>query len=377
MKVLIVVPDFPEDLNNIKGGVHSALSNLLKGFVSVDIQVRVITFSRQVQQEHIIQYAPHVQIVYCTEGNNFHLLNYLYKNSFDLKRHIKDFNPDLVHFAMGGFCLFTRIFGLHGKKSLLTIHGIAWPEAKLKKTIKDKIVMYGNGVVNEIFSPKNIIHLSKYSLTVKRIPKTGKYIIIPNAIHSAYFDIPIKPATENKLIYIGAIDNNKNILLLLNAMAALVKQHIFFTVEVMGDFLTEKYKNEVLEYIAAEKISSYVHFHGWVTQSQVIKTVSQADILVVCSKQESLPMAIAESMSAGKVVIGTKVGGIPEMIEDKKDGFVYERNDTEALIKVLTHLYDNKETVLQISQNAKEKATATYNCAIVAQKTAQFYQALL
>ena len=50
MKVLIIIPAFPINLENIKGGVNSALSNLLKGFASANIDVRIVSFNREISK---------------------------------------------------------------------------------------------------------------------------------------------------------------------------------------------------------------------------------------------------------------------------------------------------------------------------------------
>jgi len=54
MKILIIIPDFPENLEDIKGGVQSALANLLKGFAIINENIRVITFSRTINILSII-----------------------------------------------------------------------------------------------------------------------------------------------------------------------------------------------------------------------------------------------------------------------------------------------------------------------------------
>lgn len=376
MRVLIVIPDFPENLNNIKGGVQSALANLLKGFSIIGVNVRVITFCRTIDKEYTIKYSSTIEIVYCTEGSHFHLFNYLFKNSFDVRKHVRLFNPDIVHFSMGGICLITKVFGLYQKKQLVTIHGMSFLEARIIRNLRKKLAIYANEIIEYLLIPKNIIHISNYSLGIKGITKKICYTIIPNAVMPIYFDVKLKTNSENRLIYIGAIDERKNILLLLQVLNTLVQNGKLYYLEILGDFLAEEYKNEVLRYVKNKGLSKYIKFHGWVSQAVVVDVLKSSDILVVCSKQETLPMVIAEAMAAGKIVVSSNVGGVSEMITDGIDGFLFNLDDSDKLYEILNKLYDNYDYLKLLEKQAKDRALATYNCEIVAKKTLAFYEKL-
>jgi glycosyltransferase involved in cell wall biosynthesis len=200
---------------------------------------------------------------------------------------------------MSGYILLTRLYGLLGKPVLATIHGIAFAEARLKKQLKEKIVFYTNGWVELLLCPKNKIHLSNYSLHLHTTQQKDLTAIIPNAVKSTFFELPLKSSTENKLLFVGVIEHNKNLMYLLHCLAELNQQGIFFTLDVLGDFADANYKKNTLELIERAQLSKAVKFHGWVKQDQVLKFLHESDILVIPSLQETLPMAIAEAMAAG------------------------------------------------------------------------------
>ena len=377
MKVIILIPGMPLKIGDIKGGVFSALSNLLKGLSEKNISVRVISFNREVTQPHIVEYSPNIEIHYTPESKLPHVVNFLFAGSAVLKKHIKEFEPSLVHFSMSGYILLTKVFGLLGKKQLVTIHGIVFPEARLKKKLKDKLVWYSNGIVEIMLCPKNLIHLSKYSLALQGGKKEQTYTIIPNAVDPTFFDIPVKSNSANKLIYVGSIEYNKNLLLLLKALQLLIAKERFFFLDVVGGFMDEEYRNEVTRFIKENQLENYVKLYGWASQQQVQEVMIQSDILVVCSMQESLPMAIAEAMSAGKLVIASDVGGIPEMITHGEDGFIFNVAKPENLVSILDELYGDTVRIEQMQKAAKEKATYTYHSSIVATKTIAFYEQII
>ncbi|MDB5280389.1 MAG: hypothetical protein JWR61_5344 [Ferruginibacter sp.] len=377
MKVLIIIPDFPENLEDIKGGVQSALANLLKGFAGQEVDIRVITFGRHVATEHTINYSGNIEITYCPESKGLHLFNYLFRNSFIIRKHIRTFRPDLIHFAMGGICLATKVFGLYGKKQLVTIHGISFLEARLIKNLRERLAIYVNEAAEVLFTPNNIIHISNYSKNIKGKINKINYVIIPNAIKPAYFEIGLKQNSENRLVYVGAIDERKNIILVLKTMHRLILKGKIFTLDVLGDFLHDNYRTIVMTLVDQLQLTQYVRFHGWVSQLKVMEVLAVSDVLVVCSKQETLPMVILEAMAAGKVVVASAIGGIPEMIIDEEDGFLYDIEDEEKFEHILSNLHDNNELVFTISKKAKEKALSNYNCVNVAKKTISFYKSLI
>lgn len=377
MKVLILIPGLPANLNDIKGGVNSALINLLIGFSKTVVSVRVLSFNRDTTSVRTTQFSNNVEIYYIPESGLPHIFNFASKGSGVVRKHIKDFNPDVVHFAMSGYILLTGLFGLRKKKSLVTIHGIAFKEARQKETFREKLVWYSNGMVELLLRPANIIHLSKYSYSLVSAHQKGRFTIIPNAVNPGFFDLPLKTETNNTIIYAGSIDANKNILFLLRTLNTLLAKNIFYHLSVVGDFTDIHYKEEVLSYIKSNQLEKYITFHGWLSQDNFQRELLNCNILMVSSKQESLPMVIAEGMSAGKVVVSSLTGGTPEMITDNFNGFLFDLSQPAVAVEILERLYNNNSLVQSIQLAARQTAIATYHSDKVAEKTIEFYKSVL
>jgi glycosyltransferase involved in cell wall biosynthesis len=253
---------------------------------------------------------------------------------------------------------------------------MAFREAKNKIKQSDRFKWIFNGMMQKILCPPNLIHLSDFSQKISRYNTIKHQEIIHNAITQDYFNIPLKSKTDNVLMYIGVIDLNKNLIYLLTMLKMMIEKKCYYRLEVIGGFSTEKYRRIVMSYIHKNNLEEYVHFNGWVTQQEVVKIIAKADILVVCSKHESLPMVIAESMAAGKVVVASSVGGIPEMFTNHVSGFVFDLNQQQQLIHLLKKLYNNDQLCLQIGQSAKVAAAEKFKAENIAQKTILFYKKL-
>ena len=262
-------------------------------------------------------------------------------------------------------------------KTIATVHGFALEEAKRKKKIKDKITWLINGWLNPFLLPNNIIHLSTFSTKLIASKKIKNARIIPNAIKNIFFDIPQKTKTDNRLLYLGIIDNNKNLIFTLELLANLIEQKKYYNLDVLGGFSNDEYESQIRNFITEKDLTNYVHFHGWVNQSYVLNQLEKSDILIVSSKHESLPMAIAESMAAGKVVLASNVGGIPEMFENNVSGFLFDLNNIDLPIEILGKLYNNNEMIKSISANARKLAIEKFHCKNVAKATIDFYTQIL
>ena len=96
------------------------------------------------------------------------------------------------------------------------------------------------------------------------------------------------------------------------------------------------------------------------------------DIYTHISLGEGLPMAILEAMSMGKPIIATKVGGIPEAIEDGKNGILVEP-DVNEIDEKIEYLLENKEFAEKLGRNAKKTAEERFSWQKTAEKLLSYF----
>ena len=100
------------------------------------------------------------------------------------------------------------------------------------------------------------------------------------------------------------------------------------------------------------------------------------NIIIVPSLHENLPMVIAESLMMNNIVIASKVGGVSEMIENKKTGFLIDLYLPRELSVLLDDILSKKYNLPQIANNGTKFAQNHYLCDSVASKTIKFYELL-
>jgi putative glycosyltransferase len=116
---------------------------------------------------------------------------------------------------------------------------------------------------------------------------------------------------------------------------------------------------------------------GYVSDvSQIVALYNVVDVFVTSSLEENLPNTIMEAMACGVPCVGFCIGGIPEMIDHKKNGYVASYKDTDDLAAGIDWVL-NKVDRDELSRNARRKVEKNYSEAVVAKQYIQLYQRLL
>jgi glycosyltransferase involved in cell wall biosynthesis len=72
----------------------------------------------------------------------------------------------------------------------------------------------------------------------------------------------------------------------LELLSKLFEQKKYYHLDVSGGFSNDAYENQIRNFITEKNLTNYVHFHGWVNQSYVLKQLQQSDILIVSSNDK-------------------------------------------------------------------------------------------
>lgn len=105
--------------------------------------------------------------------------------------------------------------------------------------------------------------------------------------------------------------------------------------------------------------------------------INAADVGVYTSEEESFGMGVLETMSYGKPVLGTKVGGIPEFMQHGKTGFLFKVGDANSFAKKLIELSQDPKTSAQLGLNAAIRAATGFSGKVIVQKYLAYYQKVM
>ena len=126
-----------------------------------------------------------------------------------------------------------------------------------------------------------------------------------------------------------------------------------------------------------QKLPFKYHALGRVNDVNTIVSIySAADVFVTSSIQENLPNTIMEAMACGTPAVGFEVGGIPEMIENRKSGFLAKYKSAESLAEGINWVLFEANHA-KLSKNARQKVLDNYSEKVVVEQYLEVYHAVL
>ena len=164
----------------------------------------------------------------------------------------------------------------------------------------------------------------------------------------------------------------KGIEYLLDAAAVLRREFPSLRVEIAGSGAQRK---ELEQRVAQLGLTSSVEFLGWVDDFSSV--LPRWDVFVLPSLEEGFPIAALDAMAAGLPVVASAVGGVPELIEDGKTGWLVPPRDVEALASRIRLLLSNREQRLAMGAAAQARVQDHFSLAQMTESFSKLYDELL
>lgn len=149
------------------------------------------------------------------------------------------------------------------------------------------------------------------------------------------------------ILYVGSLTKHKGVHILIKAFRQVENENI--KLHIVGNGIYEN----TLRHLA--KGDSRIIFHGKFSNRSVQKFYSIADVLVIPSIWYDVhPNVITEAFKAGVPVIGSNIGGIPELVLDNYNGFLFNPGEAEQLKKIFNNILENPIRLSELSKNSQE-----------------------
>lgn len=167
------------------------------------------------------------------------------------------------------------------------------------------------------------------------------------------------------LLFVGLIEERKGIYDILKVLQTMETPYQFW---VCGDFENDESKKRFEE--LAKPLGDKLQFLGFVSGEQKKKIFRDADVLLLPSYAEGLPMVVLEAMEAGCGVITTDVGAIPEIVATE-NGVIIKAGDLDALKKSIEDYLTMEEAKLQSQQQHNHEIASVYSLTAFVEKLVQ------
>lgn len=188
-----------------------------------------------------------------------------------------------------------------------------------------------------------------------KIP-SGKILLCYLGIQFPDIAKPVFKKDPFKLLYVGRLEKRKGTEEFIDSLPEILEKKPKILVDIVGrDCYQTRGNISYAEYFkikVPKKFSKRVKFHGFVSKSKLDNFYQNCDVFIAPSRYESFGLIFLEAMSYGKPVIGTKVGGIPEIVRDKEVGLLIDVNKPDQIAGSVIKLFDDEKLREKLGRRA-------------------------
>jgi glycosyltransferase involved in cell wall biosynthesis len=294
-----------------------------------------------------------------------------------LRKVFNGFSPDVLHTHLHvvQYSFPAAIVSRKPPAQLHTMHQVAWKEAEgVRRSIQR--IAFHHGVLPVVIA-------REVDASFERTYQMKSGALIPNGIPVDHYSKPEidrdgwrarEGFSNTDLIFasVAWLRPQKNHGGLLRAFAAGPAKSSEARLVLAGDGPLRP----MLEAQAVELgIFDRVHFLG--PRRDIPSLLNACDAFVLASAWEGHPLSVMEAMAAGKPVVATAVGGVPELVQTGVHGILVEPNDVPGLAEVMLYLTSQPEIRNRMSQAARDRARREFDVSVMVKAYEKLYEHLV
>lgn len=198
-----------------------------------------------------------------------------------------------------------------------------------------------------------------------RVEIIHNFVPVPETVAQRTGALPLN------VLFLGIIGQRKGIYDLIDAVALLDSGSlppVKFLIGGNGEV------EKASAYAENKGVADYFEFLGWIGADSKANYLSRADLFVLPSYNEGLPMSLLEAMSWGVPVISTSVGGIPELVRDGVDGIIVDAGDLKGISNALIRMLMDEKLRIQMGSSARDRVYASFSQRVAEEKISALYK---
>lgn len=184
-----------------------------------------------------------------------------------------------------------------------------------------------------------------------------------------------------EVVFLGRMEKRKGTIDLIDAVPKVLEQVPNTRFTFIGSDRAHCPGNRTHAQYVAEELPAHaraaIHFAGRLVQHELDKKLQTADLFCAPSRYESFGLIFPETMRWGTPVIGTLAGGIPEIIQHEKTGWLVPHTSPGDLATAIIHLLKHEELRKRIGDAGRKHVEEHFNIERVSQKVASLYEQIV
>ena len=171
----------------------------------------------------------------------------------------------------------------------------------------------------------------------------------------------LRQLTRNRtlrILTVGRLEHVKGLDILMDACALLRDADLDFTCDLVGDGSERAVLEERISQLG---LQDYVVLCGALPHEDVIKHYQKADLFVLSSRREGIPVSVMEAMATGLPVVATNVFGLPELVDDGRTGVLVPPEDAFALAEAILRLAQDTDVCGEMARSGRERINEEFS----------------
>jgi len=259
------------------------------------------------------------------------------------------------------------------RKGLIVVpHGSVYSYGTLHGSWTRPLYIIHNAILKLVFkrasrivatSQEEVRQISRF------IGNAQKVVLIPNFIEESEFSsLPIRGTFRRRygldnsakmILFVGRLNKIKGIDTLIRAFARITESVDDVWLVVVGPDGGEL--DRILDMSKSMKCNQRTIITGALYGSDKLEAFVDSDVVVMPSLYESFGIVALEAYACGKPVVGSKVGGLQELIIPKYNGFQFESGNDQELYSILTSLIEKPDSLTEMGANGRDYVLKTFS----------------
>jgi glycosyltransferase involved in cell wall biosynthesis len=261
----------------------------------------------------------------------------LIKALVTLRRHFRDFQPDIVHVHSRTGLLLAWFLTRFTRHPLVAhVHNVYERESVLTR-LADRVIVCSESVGR--------------TMQAMGVPESKIRVVHNGPLHSPRLPLldSVPPASieHPAVVTVGGMNHRKGIADLITAFEQVAPQVVDAHLYLVGDGPEMELFQQQAK---ASPYNSRIHFEGFQPNAQ--SYMRAAEIFVLASRRESFPLVLLEARQAGCAIIATDVDGIPEALDYGDAGILFPPSDIPQLAKEMIYLLKHDQERKSLQQKA-------------------------
>lgn len=298
---------------------------------------------------------------------NSHVLHY--SKNFALGSAVRDFDPDVVH-----------AFGMENGSATVALR-TGFPVSCFIQGIAEKLEPYykQRGFVRKkvaVMGERSAVKRLRWMVAETEFARSwalghnpeAHVALIPHPLRGQFLE-QANPCGDKRVISVGGLDDRKGMDTIIRAFAKVGDDDSRLAIVGGGPLL-----NDLKALSESLGLGGRVEFTGAIPSEEVLEQLNRSSVYVIASRMDTSPNVVTEAHAVGLPVIGTRAGGIPEMIDEGIDGHHVDVDDVDAMSARMSELIKDPERARNMGKAGREKVKTLNDPERIAEAHVEFFE---